>query len=393
MADVRLAVNGRAYGGWTSVRVTRGIEAIAGSFDLTASERWSGQDEPWPVRDEDECVITIDDSEPLITGFVDVTTRAYDAESHVQSFSGRDRTGALVDCSAVLRESEFANLPLQALCAKLAAPFGITVSLQEGLADRAISLTSTTSTGKPLSGGAPSRVGSAGTSSSMRIGTPVAKLTINPGESPFEIIDRACRLVGVLPVSDGHGGLVLTRAGGARATTALVEGENILSARATYDGSGRYRRYIVSGQSSGSDDVPGPAAAAVKGEAEDLQVRRAARVLLVRPDGAVTIAFARQRAAWEATVRAARAATFQVTVQGWHQADGTLWPINARVQVRSPFMGVDGELLITQTEFSLSEQGTTTTLQMTRVDGFIPESVLVRPKGGSSALDSILGGP
>lgn len=390
MPDVRLEVNGREYGGWTSVQVSRGIEAIAGSFELEVSERWDGQTAPWPIRDEDACVVSVGGI-PLITGYVDARTHSYDTSSHQLSVSGRDKAGALVDCSAVLTQWEFANTPVLDLCTKLGAPFGVTFSLQDGLRDPAISTKAPTTT-PPRHGGAPASVGSAGKSSSLKIGSPNAKLAINPGESSFDVIDRACRMVGLLPVSDGLGGVVLTRAGGARATTALVEGQNILQATASYDGSKRYRTYIVSGQAAGSDELFGPPAAAVKGEAQDQGVTRASRVLLVRPEGAVTLAFAKQRAAWEATVRRARSVVASVTVQGWHQADGTLWPINALVTLRSPKLGIDGPQLITQTTFALSaNSGTTTQLTLVDPNAFIPEPLLIDSGAGGNALGGLLG--
>ena len=223
MSDIRLLVNGREYGGWTSARVTRGIEAVAGSFALDVSERWDGQAEPWPIQEEDECEVRLEGT-TLLKGYVDTRSHAFDATSHSLSVEGRDKTGALVDCSALLSQWEFSKIGVLELCQTVAAPFDITVSLQDGLSDTAIT-TSGASTSRRLTSGTPGSVGSKGKSSSMKLGQPVVKLTINPGDSPFEVIDRACRMVGVLPVSDGNGGLLLTRAGGSRATTALIEGE------------------------------------------------------------------------------------------------------------------------------------------------------------------------
>jgi len=388
MSDIRLLVNGREYGGWTSARVTRGIEAVAGSFALDVSERWDGQAEPWPIQEEDECEVRLEGT-TLLKGYVDTRSHAFDATSHSLSVEGRDKTGALVDCSALLSQWEFSKIGVLELCQTVAAPFDITVSLQDGLSDTAIT-TSGASTSRRLTSGTPGSVGSKGKSSSMKLGQPVVKLTINPGDSPFEVIDRACRMVGVLPVSDGNGGLLLTRAGGSRATTALIEGGNILTASATFDATRRYRRYIVSGQAAGTDDLFGAPAAAVKAEATDENVRRTERVLLIRPEGSVTLEFAKQRAAWEATVRRARAASFDITVQGWRQASGALWPINALVQVKSTKLAIDlEEMLITQTTFGLSKAGSTTTLKVVLPNSFIPEPVIVK-SGGAGGADSRL---
>ncbi len=345
MADVTLHVNGRAFGGWKSARVTRGIEAISGSFELDVSDRWGGQREPWPILEEDECALALD-GVPVITGFVDRRSLSYGASEHSLSVTGRDRTGALVDCSAELKQWEFRNVPLLTLAKRLAEPFGVAVSLQPGL----------------------------------KLSASIAKISVDPGDTAHDAIERACRMVGLLPMADGVGGLVLARAGATRATTALIEGENIKTAAADYDGSGRFRRYVASGQHAGSDNLSGAAAARVRAEAQDVNVRRVSRVLVIRPEGNATQAYARQRAEWEATVRAARAASVRVTVQGWQQGDGSLWPINALVPVSSPRLGLKGDMLITQATYSLDENGgTTTTLQLKRPDAFLPEPAV--PQG------------
>jgi prophage tail gpP-like protein len=360
MPNVQLTVNGRSYAGWTSARVTRSVEAIAGSFSVSVSERWDGAAEPWPIVDGDECTLALDGT-VLITGYVDTRSHSFAAQSHALSIVGRDKTGDLVDCSAVLSKWEFLQVSVPEFCSQIAAPFGVTVRVQSGLT----------------------------------ITEKIAKLTVNPGETAFEVIDRACRMAAVLPIADGRGGLLLTRADLARrTTTALVEGENILSADASADSTRRYRRYIVSGQSAGSDDIYGASAAAIKETAEDLGVPRAARVLLLRPEGAVTRAIAKQRAEWEATVRAARSVPVTVTVQGWQQADGALWPVNALARLKTPRLGIDADLLISEVTYSLSlEAGTTTELKLVRPDAFTPEPVIGKKakKGSSGSLLESLG--
>lgn len=343
--DLRLRVNGQDYGGWKSATIIRGIEAISGAFQLTASDRWAGQGRPWPIMEEDVCALLVA-GERVILGYVDKREPSFGPSSHSFSVSGRDRAAALVDCSAVLGKWEFLKVDLLTLAQRLASPFGISVALQPGL--------------KPPK--------------------PVEKVSINPGDTAFDVLERTCRAAGVLPVSDGEGGIVLTRVGQARASTALVEGQNIISADAEFNAEARYSRYIVMAQHPGAEGFAGEQAAAVRGEARDESVRRTDRVLLVHAEGAATRDHARRRAQWEAKVRAGRAAAVSVTVQGWTQGDGSLWPVNALVPVRAPFLGVDGDLLITQATYSLSESGSTTELELKRPDAFLPEPVV--SKGG-----------
>lgn len=353
MASVRLRVNGREYAGWKSATVTRGIEAVAGGFELAFTDRWSPGGEPWPIRRGDACTLLVGDT-PVITGYVDRNHIAFDASEHTLEVSGRDRTADLVDCSALLKDWEFANTPVLTVARKLAEPLGVSVRLAPGVDP----------------------------------GKPAAKLTANPGDTVFEVLERACRTAGLLATSDGAGGLVLMRPGAARAHTALIEGEegNILAASATFDQTDRYARYVVLGQHKATDDFWAKPARGVRAEARDANVERAHRVLLVRPEGNVTAAQAKRRVEWEATVRAARADSVSVTVRGWTQGDGSIWPVNALVHVRSSYLGIDGELLIAQTEFGLSDtRGTTTRLTLRHPDAFKPEPVIPKGKKGAGS--------
>lgn len=338
--DVSLNVNGKAYSGWERIRITRGIETISGSFDLSVSDRWNGRTQPWPIVEEDRCTVKIGNT-IVITGYVDRRSLSYSAEAHTLSVSGRDKTGELVDCSAVLDKWEYIGLDVVGMIAKIAGQFGIAVSLQPGVTFRK----------PPL-------------------------LTIDPGESAFDVIDRICRLAGLLPVSNGKGGLILTRAGTSIAPTQLIEGQNIKAGSADYDASGRYGTYKAIAQMKGSDESYGNSAAFILATAQDAGVRRTERVLIIRPEGGMTTTYAQQRAQWEATVRAARGASISITVQGWTQPDGTLWPINALVPVNAPMLGIKGTLLISQAVYSLDESGTLTELTLRRPDAFKPEPMV-----------------
>lgn len=349
MAEIGLRVGGKEYGGWKTARIMRGIESVSGSFELGVSEKWAGQGEPWPILPEAECVLVIGD-EKVITGFVDRAEPSYSKDEAGLSVSGRDGTGALVDCSCVLEAWEFKNVSVLAFAKKVCEPFGIAVSLQPGLV-------------LPAS---PKRI------------------SVSPGDLAFAVIERECRKAGVLPVSDGTGGLLLTRAGTARATTKLIEGENILSASASFDATGRFRDYLVMGQHRGANDFFGEAATCeIKGHATDESVTRAGRQLVIRPEGGVTLAQAKTRAQWEATTRAARSCSVSITVQGWTQADGALWPVNVLVAVDSPRIRTKGDLLITEAVYSVGREGTTTQLTLKPRLAFLPEATI---KAGASGL-------
>ena len=58
--DLRLEIEGALYGGWTSVSIRRGIGQVAGTFDLSVSERWPGQTVPRPIQEPPAVYLSTD---------------------------------------------------------------------------------------------------------------------------------------------------------------------------------------------------------------------------------------------------------------------------------------------------------------------------------------------
>ncbi len=344
MPDVRLLVNGKAYLGWKSARITRSIAAISGSFELQVSDRWGANAEPWAIAEEDLCRVQVAD-DVVIDGFVDRRSLSISGNDRALQVAGRDRAAVLVDCSAVLDRWSFRDLTAAGIASKVAEPFGVAVSVQAGLQLPRL-----------------------------------PKIAINPGDSAFSVIRRAAEMTGVLVISDGSGGIELARAGVARAE-ALREGVNVLSAAIDYEASERYRRYVVISSPPGGDNSSGEALR-VRAEAADEGVRRAERVLIIRPDSGLTADRARARGDWEARVRAAKAATVTIAVVGWQQSNGELWPLNALCKVQSQSLGIDGDMLISQVTHRHGPEGQTTEMQLVRPDGFSPDPAAVVRRAG-----------
>lgn len=337
---VTLTTGGRIYQGWTSISIIRGIEAISGRFSIGLTERWPGQDKEWPLLPGAECSVKIGD-DTVITGHVDGASTNFDAHGHDSQVRGRDRTGQMVDCSAVHSPDDWKNIRLDKLARILAEPFGISVK-SEVSSDRTFDF------------------------------------KLHPGETAFEALDRTCRHCGVLPISDGQGGLVLTKPGQTRCSTALVQGGtvgNVKSASLSNSMIDRYRTYIVRGSQPSTDHVNPEHAAAVEGRASDAGAP-ANRTLITIAETSVDIDRARRRAEWQATVMAAKAVSAQVTVQGWRQGNGELWPVNALVKVDLPWLRLSGEMLITELTHTLNESGTQTHLTLRRKDAFIPKPIM-----------------
>lgn len=328
---LHLVVNGRAWYGWKEARIQRGIEHCSGGFELGLSELWHDSYQAPAVRMGDRCDLMIG-TETVIAGWVDTVQVSLDAGAHSTTVEGRDAVGDLVDCSAIRRSGQWRGLRIEQVASEIAAPFGVRV-------------TTDVDTGKPLT-----------------------SFALQEGETAFEAIERAARLRALLLVSDGAGGLRITRAGDRRISTELVMGENIAAIAVRTDGRDRFSEYVAKGQAPGSDFFNGTAASQIKARAVDPGVTRYRPMLITdsSPDIAATLA---QRAQWEANVRAARSFEAEVAVQGWRHADG-LWEPNTRVMVRAPEVRLEAELLISRVVFSLDERGTRSVLSLTRPDAF-----------------------
>lgn len=334
---VTLEVGGKAYSGWKSIQITRSVESLAGSFSLTVNDRRSGQSDPWPIVEEDPCKVLID-GDVVIDGFVDRREISFSATQTTTTVSGRDKSAALVDNSAVLDRWTIRRATVADIAAEVAGAFGIAVDVQPGL----------------------------------ELLKAQPKLAISPGDRAFDVISKAAKSAGVMVVSNGKGGILITRANTTRVSSALIEGDSIIAGSVSYDAAGRYARYIVAGQQAGTDEASGNSTR-VRAEATDEGVGRLDRVLMLRPAKSMPADYAKQRADYEARIRAARAATASVIVHGWRQLDGSLWPINSLVYVRSPRLEIEGDMRISEASHSLGPQGELTTLRLVRPDVFTPD--------------------
>jgi prophage tail gpP-like protein len=337
MPELQLLVGGQVHAGWNRIRIHRGLEEISGSFELAVAERWSADVPPLEVRAQDACSVRVD-GVTLITGRVDRAAIRYDDRNHAVAVAGRDATADLVDCSAEHSKGEWRNADIAQIARDLAKPFGIAVA------------------------------------TAGDVGAPFPVFAIEPGESVFECLERAARQRGVRLLSDGRGGLVVGNAPARSSGAALVEGKNILSLEVANDSSQRYSDYRVLGQQSGTDDVNGAAAAQVKATSQDAGVQRYRPLVLVDEDQGDIAGFQR-RAKWEASVRAARALTATVSVQGWTHAGG-LWHPNTLVRLASPTGRIDRELLVRDVDLVVDERGTTTELVLVPEEAY---SLLATP--------------
>lgn len=369
MARFELKCGGQIYGGWKGMHVTRALEQASATFELAVSERWPIEGNAWQIFPGTACTIELE-GELVLTGYVDSYGPGYDANSHDISCTGRSKTMDFVDCSITGTEGQFKGLTPGDLAKLLAQPFGIEVVVEKD-------------------------------------GEVIKDCQVSQGETCFAMLERLARLQELLITDDAQGRLVLTRAGAGKSSSVLQQGSNLLRANATHDDSERFSDYIVkaqrSGSSAGKNDwsgiKPSPSIPAGLSHGERFKLERATlekrdakpktltqivgtvkdpgvsryRPLVIVAESQADTTEAMRRADWEMRRRVGESKKADVGVVGWHQDDGTLWKQNQLVWVRSKYLGLDHEMLISKVSFHYDDGGEITDLELVMPDALLPE--------------------
>lgn len=331
-----LLIDGRLYGGWKRVEVQRSIEQIAGGFILEVTSRWPGVDTPQGLREGLPCEVRLG-GDTVISGYVDMYEVDLTDNSSTIRIEGRDKTGDLVDCSAIHKTGQWRGVSLQQLVRDICAPFGISVEVA-------------TDTGEVFK-----------------------RFALEEGERAFDAIDRACRLRAVLATSTPAGALLLTHASTTSTELKLTEGVNALRMSATHTWRERHSKITIKAQVPGDDDENGEAAAHLKAEALDQEINRY-RPLVVIAEHGTSAGTLQDRATWETLVRMGRGKRGRCTVRGWrsgqHGESGSLWMPNTLVHVKSDRLNLDGQMLVVGCTYTLTEQGQLTEMTFARREAF-----------------------
>ncbi len=329
---VSLSIGGSTYAGWTGVRISRSLDALTGSFETTLVRRDRTGDSPRAFQALADCAVMVS-GEQLIAGVIDRVSVRHDARAHAITVAGRDRAAALVDCSAIVKPGSWRGARFEAIVRELVAPFGIAVRFT-----------------------APT-------------GGPIKRFAIQQGETVHEAIERLCRFRALVAWSEADGSIVIGNPASGALVGRLVEGEHPVQLSVDHDASQRYSDYVVKGQSSGDDDANGRTVAQLSATARDPAVP-SYRPLVIIAEEQSDLASLKKRADWEANVRAARAQTVTVALQGWRNPQGGLWAPGQRVHLVAPSLAVDLDLLVVAVELSRDRAGTIAMLDLQRPEAW-----------------------
>ncbi len=346
----RLLVGGAAYEGWTSVKVSRSMAQLAGTFELTVTDKYPGQPQRYAFKLGAPCKVTLR-GQTVITGHLEEIAPQFDKEQHQIILRGRDATGDLVDCSHLGPPTQWREQTLLTIAQDLCRPFGITVAAE------------------------------------AEVGAPFADVRTNEGDTVLAFLARLCRQRGLLPLSYGDGRLILAQAASRGGGGRLEQGGNIKAARSELSDRERFSRYLVKAHGD-SPAMPDRSLDAKQkeefrqayssyvsplGEASDPAVGRH-RPLVIMAETKATAESAQARADWEAGVRAGRSRRHHVTVQGWGPGESGIWQINRLVGLSAPLLGVDGQFLIEGVDYASDTQnGTTAELHLVHPDAYLAQ--------------------
>ncbi len=344
-----LSVNGSMYSAWTDFWLRREYGAAASTFQFAATEKIdaNGAFQNWRIQPGDSCTITLAGL-LAFTGYIDVRQGSYNKTEHGILFAGRSVSAEAVDSSAIIKGGQFGGYTFEQLAKAILQPTGVNLVIE----------------GNP-----------------PYIGKPFPNFSIRAGETAFMVVDRLARLRTLRLSDDKNGNLVATYAGDSHASGAqLVEGKNILQARATIDVSNNFGNTNVMSQARGSDEDWPTNDYSARSTNPNARATRSKIIMLEEPgDAQDCVARVQHELAFQATAEI----NCSVTVQGWQSSPGTLWDINQTYNVSSPMLDLNRALKSKSVLYAQNEEGTLTTIELCTPESLTGKADVTAPAAGS----------
>lgn len=321
---VRVNVAGYAWTAFERVTVSYSAKQAVRQFAFTATDDTGSGGllkEAWNFMPDTPVTVTAN-GHLLVTGYIEHLAPSYDGNHHVVEVSGRSKGADAVDSSAEHKTGEFKKkTPLQ--IAQELDKYGI------GFKARAKNM------------------------------KPIEIFRLNPGESMFACVDRACRKQQLRLQGEPDGSILLTD-DCAGSNAPLIEGVNILKAGSTFDNSERHSEYRVRGQKAYGTDKK---LFRIEGTSKDGGVKRH-RPRIIRPETDLTEEEAKKRAEHLRDRQMGESITATVTTQGWHDDNGRPWLAGGFVYVYSPMLKLDMTLAISTVSLTQDASGSVSVLSL-----------------------------
>jgi prophage tail gpP-like protein len=350
--DLTLIIGGRMLSGWTSIRVTRGIERCPADFEVMMTELYPDEVGAFVIFPGDYCQVLLG-ADLVITGYVDRFSPAFTNGSHSIQVSGRSKCADLIDCAAEWPNGQISGSSVLEIARKLAEPYGVST---KGGASYALTVSSDAVDPGPI----------------------IPQFSLSLGETAFAIIDRICRYTAFLAYDNPDGNLFLTRVGTVAAASGFEQGVNVQAASITYAMDEQYSEmlgYVLAVDTFHDISDTGNLQIIVS----DGDVTRHRRKIIVAESGDSGFEVLKKRAYWEIVRRSGRSRQLKVTTDGWRDSAGKLYTPNTRIPVNFPALKITPvSWLISEVTYRRDGQsGTTCDLVIMPPEAFMPQPSLL----------------
>jgi prophage tail gpP-like protein len=356
--DVLITVGDTTVSGWKSVRISAGIERCPRDFDVTATEVFPGVDKI-VMRPGDECSVFLG-KDRVLTGFVNRYSASIEPTGHTVSVSGRGACQDVVDCAAHWQGQQIVSTSVLKVAQDLCEPLGITVR---------------GASGPP--------VGKPGADRASRI---IPYMVLMLGETVWTIIERMCRLSGLLVFEDADGALVLVEgptadpdAAGSLdvAGTGFAEGVNVKSASLALSDDQRFSPYEVYWFSFNPLLEFGEEQNFISSSADPGVRRYRPHVMIAETGKEMSHQVAVDRANWEASRRWGQGHQLTIVTDSWRDGNGKLYRPYTLARLELPTLKVSGVAwLISEATYIKGAGGTSCELKLSPLESFAVQPTL-----------------
>ncbi|CNH40482.1 putative bacteriophage tail protein [Yersinia frederiksenii] len=340
--DLTLEVGGRAITGWSKIQVTRGIEKLPSSFELSLMDRYPGSEEQQWINPGDPCVVKLG-NDAVLTGYIDSWDSTITATSREVTAKGRSKCQDLVDCSAEWPNSVISQSTVLQIAQKLAEPYGIKVT--SDINDMVV----------------------------------VPKFTLNWGETAQAVIEHVTRWAALLYYDQPDGNLYLTRVGTRQAASGVEQGVNILSANLHTDINQRFIDYtgvalssnaVARRSASGGNNTSALVRTQDTQLAEQFPARHRNKIVIVEST-MNSPNLVRNSLDWSINRNNGRSKALKVQVDNWRDREQQLWQTNSLIPITIPSLGLQDELwLLSEVVYQKDTSGTVATMTLMPPEAF-----------------------
>ena len=333
-------VNGYEYKNcWKSIHWENSMDNFCGGFGVATLDFFEEEPNLWQIKRGAEYKIKVND-EQVGNGFIDVVNKKYGGNTSCEiEFMGRDKLCDIVDCPFETPPSEFKNQTYLNIIKEFCKPFDITVTVDPIILNQVSKIKK--------------------------------QYTIDEGRTIAEQIAELCSNIGVLPISTGDGKLTLTQSTMINYCADIISDTNILEADFIDSGIDRFSKYIVKREgepekiySTDKEWIYKIKENKYSDYFEDSNIKRY-RPYIITDDDLKDKQACKERAEYEANIRASKSKTVTYTLEGWTEVkSGKVWKTNKLVLVKDKKLGLDELMLINSVSATYDDSGYTISLQL-----------------------------